>query len=163
MSDTVYTCDNCPHNGDLMACHNCPNFEMPQLGVKRSYEQQFDYEDFSTGFLISCTSGTGAGSFISHEPTKLEAIKDFFKKYGKGFAITQIIDLNSLNSSGNILIEEYKLKEIKEALRISLNSQYGINALMSTEQMKDKIKNTQETALIRMLKESLDFCNDILK
>ena len=20
----VYTCDNCPHAGDLMCCHNCP-------------------------------------------------------------------------------------------------------------------------------------------
>ena len=23
---TVYTCDNCPHAGNLMCCHNCPNF-----------------------------------------------------------------------------------------------------------------------------------------
>ncbi len=24
--ETVYTCDNCPHEGNLMYCHNCPNF-----------------------------------------------------------------------------------------------------------------------------------------
>lgn len=23
---TVYNCDNCPHKGDLMCCHNCPNY-----------------------------------------------------------------------------------------------------------------------------------------
>jgi hypothetical protein len=23
---TVYTCDNCPHAGNLMCYHNCPNF-----------------------------------------------------------------------------------------------------------------------------------------
>ena len=23
---TVYICDNCPHAGNLMCCHNCPNF-----------------------------------------------------------------------------------------------------------------------------------------
>lgn len=22
--ETVYTCDNCPHAGNLMCCHNCP-------------------------------------------------------------------------------------------------------------------------------------------
>ena len=25
-TETVYTCDNCPHRGNLMCCHNCPNF-----------------------------------------------------------------------------------------------------------------------------------------
>jgi hypothetical protein len=25
-TETVYTCDNCPHVGNLMCCHNCPNF-----------------------------------------------------------------------------------------------------------------------------------------
>lgn len=24
--ETVYTCDICPHKGNLMCCHNCPNF-----------------------------------------------------------------------------------------------------------------------------------------
>lgn len=24
--ETVYTCDICPHQGNLMCCHNCPNF-----------------------------------------------------------------------------------------------------------------------------------------
>ena len=24
--ETVYTCDTCPHKGNLMCCHNCPNF-----------------------------------------------------------------------------------------------------------------------------------------
>lgn len=24
--ETVYTCDDCPHIGNLMFCHNCPNF-----------------------------------------------------------------------------------------------------------------------------------------
>lgn len=23
---TVYTCDICPHKGNFMCCHNCPNF-----------------------------------------------------------------------------------------------------------------------------------------
>lgn len=25
--ETVYTCSNCPHSGNLMCCHNCPNFQ----------------------------------------------------------------------------------------------------------------------------------------
>lgn len=162
MSDTVYTCNNCPHNGDLMACHNCPNFEMPELGVKRSYEQQFDYEDFSTGFLISCTSGSGAGSFVSHKPTKLEAIKDFFEKYGKGFAITQIIDLSKIDDDESVIIEKWKLEEISNAIRVAINVQYGTNALMTDEEIKHRIKNTRETAFMRMLLKAREFCNEIL-
>lgn len=163
MSDTVYTCDNCPHNGDLMACHNCPNFEMPELGVKRSYEQQFDYEDFNTGFLISCTSGSGAGSFVSHKPTKSEAIKDFFKRYGKGFAITQIIDLSKIDNDESVIIEKWQLEKISNAIRVALNTHYGTNALMTDEEIEHKIKNTPETALIRMLKEARCFCQECLK
>ena len=26
--ETVYTCDICPHAGNLMICHNCPNFKI---------------------------------------------------------------------------------------------------------------------------------------
>ena len=26
LKETIYTCDNCPHNGNLICCHNCPNF-----------------------------------------------------------------------------------------------------------------------------------------
>lgn len=25
-TETVYSCDHCPHAGNLMCCHNCPNF-----------------------------------------------------------------------------------------------------------------------------------------
>lgn len=163
MSDTVYTCDNCPHSGDLMACHNCPNFEMPQLGIKRSYEQQFDYEDFTSGFLISCTSGTGAGSYISHEPTKLEAIKDFFKKYGKGYAITQIIDLSKLNNNELVIVEKRKLEEISNAISLALNVQCGIVALLTDEEIQQRIKNAEENSFILILLKAKEFCNEILK
>lgn len=26
IEETVYNCNNCPHAGNLMCCHNCPNF-----------------------------------------------------------------------------------------------------------------------------------------
>lgn len=26
VKECVYNCDNCPHAGNLMCCHNCPNF-----------------------------------------------------------------------------------------------------------------------------------------
>ena len=26
LTEVVYTCDICPHKGNLMCCHNCPNF-----------------------------------------------------------------------------------------------------------------------------------------
>lgn len=26
LAEIVYTCNNCPHAGNLMCCHNCPNF-----------------------------------------------------------------------------------------------------------------------------------------
>ena len=25
-TEVVYICDKCPHAGNLMCCHNCPNF-----------------------------------------------------------------------------------------------------------------------------------------
>jgi len=27
-TETVYICDNCPHKGNLMCCHNCPNLKL---------------------------------------------------------------------------------------------------------------------------------------
>lgn len=26
LNRTVYTCDTCPHKGNLICCHNCPKF-----------------------------------------------------------------------------------------------------------------------------------------
>lgn len=163
MSDTVYTCDNCPHAGDLMCCHNCPNFQSENLGIKRSDYNQFSFENLEAGFLVCYAANNGgAGSFISHEETQRAVIKDFYKRYGKNFAITQIIDLTKLDTDSKVVIEKWELEEISEAIRVALNVQYGINGLMTDTEVKHRIKNTPETALMRMLKKARDFCNQYL-
>lgn len=156
MSDTVYTCDNCPHAGDLACCHNCPNFLNPS-------RNDYDYGNLSSGFFVSyCSNDGGAGSYISRLPNKTLVIKDFCKSYGKRYGITQIIDLSKLGNEDSVVIEKWELEEISEAIRVALNVQYGINGLMTDAQVKHRIKNTPETALMRMLKKARDFCNQYL-
>lgn len=163
MSDTVYTCDNCPHAGDLMCCHNCPNFQSENLEIKRSDYNQFSFENLEAGFLVCyAVNNGGAGSFVSHEQNKSSVLKDFYKRYGKNFAITQIIDLSKVDRDDSVVIEKWELEEISEAIRVALNVQYGINGLMTDEEVKHRIKNTHETALMRMLKKAGDFCNQYL-
>ena len=44
-TETVYTCDNCPHAGNLMCCHNCPNFSNfvdDESIVNRTEAQRYD-------------------------------------------------------------------------------------------------------------------------
>lgn len=163
MPDTVYTCDNCPHAGDLMCCHNCPNFQSENLGIKRSDYNQFSFENLEAGFLVCYAANNGgAGSFVSHEQNKSSVLKDFYKRYGKNFAITQIIDLSKVDRDDSVVIEKWELEKIREAVRVALNTQYGTNGLMTNEEIRDKVRKTPETALIRMLKEAMDFCNEHL-
>ena len=64
--------------------------------------------------------------------------------------------------SDKIVIEKWELEKIREAVRVALNTQYGTNGLMTKEEIRDKVRKTPETALIRMLKEAMNFCNQYL-
>ena len=90
-------------------------------------------------------------------------ISAFFSSSSAFNAVLERIDGFTIPDEITELSEKWKLEEISNAIRVALNIQYGTNALMTDEEIKHRIKNTRETAFMRMLLKAREFCDEILK